>query len=86
MMNKELLGRISHIKGKIIDSETHCPKSFKCVEFGCDNLCEAVDIGMETYLKCLDNHPLKCPFSVSFAGDFFCKCPLRVYLNKTFKM
>jgi len=62
-----------------------CPKNFKCAESGFDRLCEAEDTGLEGYLKCLEGNPSVCSFALSFGHNYFCRCPLRVYLCKELK-
>lgn len=65
-----------------IIGDINCPRKFRCVEPESNNLCGAMDIGMETYLQCLDRNPMDCSFSIAFADTFFCRCPLRIYLKK----
>ncbi len=59
-----------------------CPKSFKCYESGFDKLCRAKDIGIESFLECLERDPNACKFSFPFALMYLCQCPLRVYIAK----
>ena len=59
-----------------------CPKDFKCYRSGFENLCKAKDLGLDSFLECLDESPRHCPFAFSFGRVFFCKCPLRVYISK----
>ncbi len=64
-----------------------CTKGFKCCTEVLENLCKAEDVGMESYLHCLEERPLECTFSVGFFGDrYYCNCPLRVYIAKKSKM
>jgi len=72
--------RIEKIIGKI-----QCPKRFKCVESGVENLCKAKDFGLEDYLECLEEIPPQCTFAFPFGTVYFCQCPLRVYLAKKLK-
>ena len=60
-----------------------CPKDFVCYKSGFENLCNAEDIGLKSFLKCLEDNPIECVFSISFAGAYYCKCPLRIYIAKT---
>ena len=48
-----------------------CPKDFVCYKSGLKELCKAVDIGMKSYLKCLD-----------YAESHYCTCPLRRHIAK----
>jgi hypothetical protein len=57
-----------------------CPKDFQCSRSGFKFLCNARDIGLDSYLVCLEKHPLDCLFSMSFGSAHLCKCPLRVYI------
>jgi len=57
-----------------------CPKDFKCYKLGLESLCKAKDIGVKSYLKCLEKNPQDCKFSFSFWNSSLCKCPLRVYI------
>lgn len=59
-----------------------CPKDFKCCRSSFETLCQAEDIGLDSYLECLEKNPRECTFSLSFGDGHFCKCPLRVYLAK----
>ena len=65
----------------IIDG-VKCPKGFICYKSGYDNLCKAEDIGIESFLVCLEKDPSDCKFSISFGDGFYCQCPLRVYIAK----
>jgi hypothetical protein len=70
---------------KIISGFT-CPKDFRCCKAGFKNLCKAKDVGIESYLKCLDDNPRDCPFAVPYGYTaYYCECPLRVYIAKKLK-
>lgn len=62
-----------------------CPKDFACYASGFENLCRAKDIGLETYLGCLDENPQACKFSLFFGYSCYGESPLRVYLLKKLK-
>jgi len=66
---------------KIMDY-LQCIKDFRCYKSGFEVLCEAQDIGSDTYLKCLEAHPKKCPFSTGFETGHICRCPVRIYISK----
>jgi hypothetical protein len=68
-----------------IITQFKCPKDFRCYKSGLKVLCKAKDIGLDTYLECMEVYPQKCPFSVAFGYSHFCKCPLRVYIAKKLK-
>jgi len=69
---------------RIIDG-MKCPKDFECCKSGLENLCRAKDIGLESFLECLEKNPQECEFSFSFGHSYFCHCPLRVYIAKKLK-
>ena len=48
-----------------------CPYDFKCYKSGFDNLCKAKDIGIESFLECLEENPQECHFSLSFGYTFY---------------
>ena len=62
-----------------------CPKDFVCYKSGFENLCKAEYIWQDYIIKCLEDNPRECVFSISFGGAYYCKCPLRVYIAKTLK-
>jgi hypothetical protein len=66
---------------EIIDN-LQCPYDFLCYKSNFKKLCKAQDIGIESFLVCLDDTPEECVFTLSFGGSKFCKCPLRVYIAK----
>lgn len=66
---------------KILDG-LQCPKDFVCYTSGLERLCRAEDIGLESFLVCLEKNPSDCRFSVIFGGMPFCQCPLRVYIAR----
>ena len=77
-----------HQKEELLDilCGLHCDKDFVCYTSGQIKLCKAEDVGFESYLVCLQEHPEECKFSVKVFGDkHFCQCPLRVYLAKKMK-
>lgn len=59
-----------------------CPKDFICYRSGFEMLCKAEDIGLRTYLKCIDIEAQTCVFSSASGDSYLCKCPLRIYLAK----
>ena len=69
---------------KII-GEINCTKGFKCYESGFKILCKAKDIGLDSFLECLEREPNACQFSFPFALTNLCKCPLRVYIANKMK-
>ena len=77
-----------HQKEELLDilCGLHCDKDFVCYTSGQIKLCKAEDVGFESYLVCLQEHPEECKFSVKVFGDkHLCQCPLRVHLAKNMK-
>lgn len=62
-----------------------CPKDFRCADSGFEHLCKAADFGLDSYLKCFEKDPSRCPFALSYGHCYFCQCPLRVFLAKKLK-
>ena len=44
--------------------------------------CNALDVGLDSYVECLETYAPTCPFSVSYAHSYYCKCTARVYICK----
>jgi hypothetical protein len=65
--------------------EKQTTEDFKCYDLGTGVLCNGKDIGLESFILCLEKRPEKCNFSFPFGTGFFCKCPLRIYIAKEFK-
>ncbi len=72
-------------KIKEIMGEMQCPKNFNCAESGFEVICKAKDLGLESYLKCLEPNPKDYKFALPYGYNHFCQCPLRVYLAKKLK-
>jgi hypothetical protein len=62
-----------------------CPKAFKCCTDGLEKLCKAEDVGMQTFVRCLEANPPECPFSKLLAVSYVCTCSLRIYISKKLK-
>ena len=75
--------RLKDLEEKI--NTLKCPYDFMCSKSRFKDLCDAQDIGMESFIVCLDKTKEGCVFSISLAGLKFCRCPLRVYLAKVLK-
>lgn len=61
-----------------------CGKGFKCYKSGFHDLCHAKDIGMESFIECLESRTRECQFSFPFGLSHLCQCPLRIYVEKNF--
>ena len=79
-MNDNVKREIEKIIGQM-----KCPKDCSCYKSGFNDLCKARDFGIENYLECLEDDPMKCKFAISHGTLFLCKCPLRYYLEKNRK-
>lgn len=66
---------------KII-GQFNCPKDLICYKSGFEVLCKAQDIGVESFLICLEEDPRKCRFSLPLERRDICECPLRIYIAK----
>jgi hypothetical protein len=47
--------------------------------------CKVQDIGLDSYVECLEEYSHMCPFSVRYAHSYFCKSLARVYVAKELK-
>jgi hypothetical protein len=79
-MNGEHKKKIKKIIGQM-----QCPHDFRCAESGFVNLCKVKDFGLDHYLECLVEDPMRCRFAIPFYDIHLCQCPLRVYLAKKLK-
>jgi hypothetical protein len=62
-----------------IIGQMRCPKDFECYKSGLEILWSAKDIGLETFVECLEEDPKKCSLLASFGLESLCQCPLLVY-------
>jgi hypothetical protein len=62
-----------------------CSPGCKChgQEYG--ELCKARDIGLETFVECLDERPFECPYAISYGRISYCSCPPRVKIAQMFE-
>lgn len=65
-----------------IISLTACPKGFACHRSTFEVLCKAKDIGVDSFLVCLEKEPFEC--SLPYGCSYYSRCPLRVYVGKNF--
>ena len=59
-----------------------CRKDFKCYKSNLSQLCKAKDVGLESFLECLEENPRDCEFSISYGYSYYCRCPVRVYIAR----
>jgi hypothetical protein len=76
-MRDEDLEKIEELIGGM-----HCPKDFRCVESGFERLCKAKDVGLDHHLVCLEAGGFQCRFALVVERDYYCGCPLRVYIAR----
>jgi hypothetical protein len=55
-------------------------RDFECYKSPFGVLCKAEDIGLESYVRCLEENPQFCQFSVPFGYAYFCDSPVRVHI------
>lgn len=67
-----------------IMGEMKCPKDFECYKSGSNDPHRTRDVGIESFLECLQENPNGCEYSLSFGYSWFCRCPLQMYLVKQF--
>ena len=68
-----------------IARDLECLKGFSCYQSGFKDLCKARDIGINTFLECLEKDANECMFSFQLDVSFLCECPLRIYIAKNLK-
>jgi hypothetical protein len=49
-------------------------------------ICEARDIGMTTFVECLEQDANKCPKALSYADTWYCSSRARIRLVKGLKI
>jgi hypothetical protein len=64
----------------------YCPEGSKCHKQKVENLCKAEDVGLESFLQCLEKAPFECTSALSYDGSYYCACRPRVYIAKAFKV
>jgi hypothetical protein len=62
---------------EIIMEVLECPKDFACYKAGFKRLCRAEEIGLQSFLQCLEGNPPDCKFSFLYGSLYFCRCPIR---------
>ena len=65
-----------------IIGQMSCPKHFKCAKSDFKCLCMAKDVGLKSHLLCLEKAPFECHFSLEVDKEYYCVCPLRIYLAR----
>ena len=75
----------SQNKAEKITGDINCLSDCHCHKVGVGVLCKAEDIGLETFLVCLEKNSRECDFSIGFGNLFFCSSPVRISVTKEFK-
>ena len=58
------------------------PEGSKCHQQGVEKLCKARDIGMDSFVECLEKEPLECVCAIHCAHSWYCSCPPRIRIAK----
>ena len=66
----------------MIGIATEYSRDFECYKSPFGVLCKAEDIGLESYVRCLEDNPEFCRFSVPFGYAHFCDSRVRVQICK----
>ena len=61
-----------------------CQKGFSCHKTGFRNVCKAKSFGVESVIECLEDDPRNCDFAHPYGHLYFCRCPLRNYIEERF--
>lgn len=48
--------------------------------------CKARDVGLDSYVECLEIDSYTCPFSLSYTYTFYCLCRARVLITKALNL
>jgi hypothetical protein len=80
-ITQEHEGRIQEIM-----REMQCPRDFECYKSGFENLSKARIVGSGILVECLEEKAKDCKLKFSFGFGYFCKCPIRKYVAKNFKV
>lgn len=47
--------------------------------------CKVRDVGLYSYIECLEIDSRTCPFSLYYVYTYYCSCRARVFIAKEFK-
>lgn len=65
-----------------IASQMQCSQNFMCCQSAFANICQAKDIGLESYLKCMEPECFECAFCFYYGSVSYCSCELRRYIAR----
>ncbi|MBW8039002.1 MAG: hypothetical protein FVQ85_03285 [Planctomycetes bacterium] len=63
-----------------------CEKDFDCYKSGFENLSKIEIVGDAILIECLEERAKTCKFGLPFGMGYICKCPLRNYIAKHYKI
>jgi hypothetical protein len=63
-----------------------CPSGCKCHQNDIENLCKARDLGMKSFIECLEENPFDCNSAISYGHSWYCSCPPRIRIAKELRM
>ena len=72
-------------KAETMTGDLNCGRDCHCHKAGDGVLCKAEDIGLETFLVCLERNSRECDFSIGFGNLFFCSSAIRISVAKASK-
>jgi hypothetical protein len=70
---------------KIKELLKDCSPACTCYCQGIEAPCKARDIGLNSFVECLEEKPLDCASLVSFGDSCYCLCAPRIYMAKELK-
>jgi hypothetical protein len=73
----------THDKHRLAKLIKQCPQGCKCREAEVEGLCMARDIGLKTFVECLEERPFECESSISYGRVSYCCCRARVYIARS---
>ena len=59
-----------------------CPERCKCRQRGVENPCHVRDVGLKTFVQCLEENAFDCFHQITFGGTHYCSCRVCVYIAK----
>ncbi len=71
---------------KIKELLKDCTSDCKCYFQGIEKPCKARDIGLKSFIECLEEKPFNCASLIPFGDSCYCACAPRVYMAKELKM
>ena len=62
-----------------------CPNNHICSRLDDEHLCKVKDVGLDSFVECLEVEPYDCSYAIFYGHAYYCQCPIRVYLVKKLK-